>query len=38
MGSGLSQSMWQLVGARAVQGIGGGGMITLVSILITGMP
>ncbi|KAL2211263.1 MFS general substrate transporter [Sarocladium strictum] len=33
--SGICQSMVQLIAARAVQGIGGAGMVCLVSILIT---
>lgn len=36
--SGICHTMGQLIAARAVQGIGGAGMVCLVSILITGMP
>ena len=32
--AGLSQEMWQLVGARAVQGLGGGGLMALAFVII----
>lgn len=35
LGCGLSTSLGQLVGARAFAGIGGGGMSTVVSILVS---
>ncbi len=32
--AGLSQEMWQLVGARAIQGLGGGGLMSLAFAII----
>ena len=32
--AGLSQEMWQLVGARAIQGLGGGGLMALAFVII----
>ncbi|KFA47509.1 hypothetical protein S40293_02154 [Stachybotrys chartarum IBT 40293] len=33
---GLSRTMWQLIITRAVQGLGGAGMVSLVSIIVAG--
>jgi MFS family permease len=35
MGSGLGQSMGQVIAGRAIQGAGGAGMVSMVSIVIT---
>ncbi|KAH7396957.1 putative major facilitator superfamily transporter [Phaeosphaeria sp. MPI-PUGE-AT-0046c] len=35
LGSGIGQSMAQVISARAVQGLGGAGMVCMVSILLT---
>lgn len=34
--SGMAQSMWQAVAGRVVSGLGGAGMVVIVSVLITG--
>jgi hypothetical protein len=36
LNSGIGQEMWQVIAGRVVGGIGGSGMVALVSILITG--
>lgn len=38
IGSGMAQSMWQAVAGRVVCGLGGAGMVVIVSVLITGEP
>lgn len=35
LGCGLAQDIWQLIAARAVAGMGGGGMNAVTSILLT---
>ena len=34
-GSGLGRSMWEVIASRAVQGAGGAGMVSMVSIILT---
>lgn len=37
LSSGVGSSMSQVIAGRAITGIGGGGMMTMASIVITGM-